>query len=141
MSQENVEIVREAMTLFADARSGNATDEQARGRLRELISPDIHIDMSRRVFNPGTYDGYEGLRRLGREMQVVWADFTITPERFIDVGDRVVVIEVRRGRGRGSGVEVEQRAGVIWTLRNSRIIGMETDLDPKAALAAVGLAE
>jgi ketosteroid isomerase-like protein len=137
----NVEIVREVMTLFGYARSSDTGGEQATRRLRELISPDIHIDMSRRVFNPDTYDGYEGLARLGREMQSVWGEFTITPERFVDVDDRVVVIEIRRGRGRASGVEVEQRSGVIWTLQNSQIVRMETDLDPNAALEVVGRSE
>jgi ketosteroid isomerase-like protein len=141
MSQENVEIVREVMTLFGHARGTKATNDEVTERLLELIAPDIHIDMTRRVFNPGTYDGHEGLRRLGREIRDVWAKFTITPERFVDQGDRVVVIETRVGRGQGSGVEVEQRAGVIWTLRDGQIIRMETDLDPEDALNAVGLAE
>jgi len=101
MSQENVEIVREVMELFNDPNPA------AVERLRELIAEDVHIDMSRRVFNPDTYDGHEGLIRLGRETQAVWDTFTLTPEQFIDAGDRVVVIETRRGRGRGSGTEVE----------------------------------
>jgi ketosteroid isomerase-like protein len=68
----------------------------------------------------------------------VWEGFRIEPERFVDAGDRVVVIEVRRGRGSGSGVEVEQRSGVIWTLREGKVVGMETDLDPQEALEAAG---
>src|SRR4051794_26087330 len=55
MSQANVEIVREIMELFNDPGAA-AVD-----RLRELFADDVHIDMSRRVFNPDTYDGHEGL--------------------------------------------------------------------------------
>jgi ketosteroid isomerase-like protein len=69
----------------------------------------------------------------------VWDTFTITPERFLAAGDRVVVIETRRGRGRSSGVEVEHRAGVIWTLRGGPVVRMKTDLDPEDALRATGL--
>jgi Ketosteroid isomerase-related protein len=136
-----VEIVREVMALFGNAPDESAADGEASKRLSDLISPDVHIDMSRRVFNPDTYDGHEGLRRLAREMQVVWDEFTIVPERFVDAGDRVVVIEIRRGRGRASGVKVEQRAGVIWTLRGGQVVRMETDFDPMQALEAVGLQE
>jgi ketosteroid isomerase-like protein len=137
-----VEVVREVMVLLALARDPERADRgHTRRRLFALFAPDVHIDMSRRVFNPDTYDGHAGLRRLGREVRAVWDEFTIEPERFASAADRVVVIEKRRGRGRGSGVEVEQRSGVIWTVREGKIVRMETDLDPDDALKAVGLAD
>jgi ketosteroid isomerase-like protein len=137
MSQENVELVREVMELLGRAAAGDAPT----ARLTDLFASDVRIDMSRRVLNPDVYEGHEGLRRLGREVGEVWEEFRITPERFVDVDDRVVVIETRRGRGRGSGVEVEHRSAVIWTLRDGQVIRMETDLDPAEALEAVGLRE
>ena len=136
MSQENVEIVREVMALLSRAASGAPTPE-----LLDLFAPDVTVDMSRRVFNPDVYEGHVGLARLGREVRDVWDEFHVTAERFIDLDDRVLVIETRRGRGTGSGVEVEQRTGVIWTLRQGQVIRMETDLDPQEALKAVGLSE
>jgi ketosteroid isomerase-like protein len=134
VSQENVELVREVMDLMSRAASG----ERSR-RLVALFAPDVRIDMSRRIFNPDVYEGHAGLQRLGREVREVWEGFSVTPERFIDGGERVVVIETRRGRGRGSGVEVEQQSAVIWTVRDHQIIHAETDLDPREALEAVGL--
>ena len=134
MSRENVEIVREVMGLPARPE-GN---ERA---LLDRFASDVRIDMSRRVFNPDVYEGHAGLRRLGAEIRDVWDEFLIEPERFVDASDRVVVIERRRGRGQESGVRVEQRAGVIWTLRHGQIIRMETDLQPREALEAVGLSE
>src|SRR5438105_15929278 len=136
MSQENVEIVREVMALLSTTDTDPATKRQATERLADLFAAEVVVDMSRRVFNPDVYKGLDGLRRLAREMQTVWEAFTITPERFLAAGDRVVVIETRRGRGRSSGVEVEQRAGVIWTLRDGQVVRMETDLDPQEALEA-----
>jgi ketosteroid isomerase-like protein len=109
--------------------------------LLDRFATDVRIDMSRRVFNPDVYEGHDGLRRLGAEVQEVWDEFRIEPERFVDAGDRVIVIEVRRGRGSGSGVEVEQRSGVIWTLRDGKVVAMETDLKPEEALEAAGLRE
>src|SRR3954447_8011480 len=100
MSQENVEIVREVMALLGTTGTDRAT--KTTDRLADLFAADVIVDMSRRVFNPDIYEGLDGLRRLGREMQTVWDAFTITPERFLAAGDRVVVIETRRGLGRSS---------------------------------------
>jgi ketosteroid isomerase-like protein len=133
MSEGNVELVKRAMDLFSRA----GTDRAAGQELIELMAPDVRIDMSRRVFNPAVYEGHEGLRQLGREVNEVWDEFQIEPERFVEKGDRVVVIETRRGRGKGSGLAVEQRAGVIWTLRDGQVAAMETDLSPEEALAQV----
>jgi ketosteroid isomerase-like protein len=136
MSQENVEIVREVMRLFGKAAKGEQTPE-----LFDHFDPEVQIDMTRRVLNPGIYEGYKGLRRLGEEVGEVWAEFRIEPERLIDAGDRVIVIETRYGVGAGSGVEVEMRSGVIWTLKAGRVTRMETDLKPDEALEAAGLQE
>ena|SRR4249919_2813304 len=137
MSQDNVEIVREVLALFNRGASG----EDVAPRLEELFAADVRIDMSRRVFNPEVYEGHDGLRRLRDEVRDVWESFRITPERFVDAGDRVVVLETRRGKGRASGVEVEHRSAVIWTPRDNQVIGMQTDLEPQVALEAVGLPE
>ena len=134
MSQENVEIVREIMDLF-----NRAGDAEAATEVFARFDPDVVIDMTRRVFNPDVYEGHAGLRRLGKEVSEVWGAFQLEPERFIDVGDRVVVIERRRGRGRESGVEVEMRSAVIWTIKKGKVVRMETDLAPEQALDAVGL--
>jgi ketosteroid isomerase-like protein len=136
MSQKNVDLVRAVMGLMNRAEQGER-DLQ----LIDHFAGDVEIDMSRRTFNPDVYLGHAGLRRLSREVREVWEVFVITPERFIDAGDRVVVIETRRGRGRGSGVEVEDRSAVIWTIRDGQVTRMETDLQPREALEAVGLAE
>jgi SnoaL-like domain len=123
MSQENVELVKKVMGLFNLAAGGKPTPE-----LLELFAPDVVIDMTRRVFNPDTYEGHDGLRRLGREVSEVWRRFHVEPERFIDAGRQVVVIETRRARGRGSEVEVGVRSGVIWTLQEARSCGWRQTL-------------
>ena len=136
MSQENVEIVRQLIALgeqiFVSGLPPPHTD---------LVSPDAEIDLSRRVFNPATYHGIAGWAKLNEEIREVWEEWRVTPERYVDVGDRVVVIGSARGRGRGSGVEVEVRYGEIWTLRDGRVTRLEAGLDPEAALKAVGLEE
>ena len=136
MSQENVDVIRQVMGLLRRAASGEQVPE-----LLERFDPEVRIDMTRRVINPATYEGHQGLQRLGEEVNEVWAEFRVQPERLIDAGDRVIVIETRYGRGAGSGVEVEMRSGVIWTLRQGKVIRWETDLTPEEALEAAGLSE
>jgi ketosteroid isomerase-like protein len=143
MSQENVEIVREVMALVDSACNGDLSQslDDLSQRLANLVATDAQIDMSRRVFNPDVYRGQAGLRRLLQEIREVWDEFRVTPERFVDAGDRVVVIETIRGRGRTSSVPVESRSASIWTLRDGQIIHMQTRYEPQEALKAVGLRE
>jgi len=129
-----VEIVREAMALIR--RTGTGEPEP---RLWELLSPDMTLDMSRRTFNPDVYEGHEGLRRFRRERDEVWEEFLVTPERMIDAGENVVVIESLRGRGRGSGVETRSRSASVWTVHDGQILAMATYHDPREAFKAAGL--
>jgi ketosteroid isomerase-like protein len=99
----------------------------------------MEIDLSRRVFNPETYRGFDGLVRLNDELQEVWAEWQVTPERIVAVGDRVVSIESVRGRGRASGLETRARYASIWTFVNGRVARVELGFDPDEALKAVGL--
>jgi len=133
MSQ-NVEIVREVMALVR--RTGTGEPEP---RLFELLAPEVKLDMSRRIFNPDIYEGHDGLRRFKWERDEVWEEFLVTPERMVDAGESVVVIESLRGRGRGSGVETRSRSASVWTMRDGQVIHMATYRDPQEALDAVGL--
>jgi ketosteroid isomerase-like protein len=135
VSRENVEVVRQLMALGEQARESGVTPPT------DLVTPDVEIDQSRRVFNPEIYRGLDGWVRMNHEMREVWAGWRVTTERIIDVGDRVVSIATVRGRGRGSGVETEFRAASIWTLLNGRVTRVEMSMDPDEALKAVGLEE
>jgi ketosteroid isomerase-like protein len=142
MASANVEIVREVMSLVEDARSGDLSHlEQQIARLRDLVTDDAEIDMSTRVFNPEVYRGLDGMRRLLGEVREVWEEWHVIPERFVDAGDRVVVIETVHARGRGSGVELDSRTAAMWTLRNGRVTGVRTGIEIEEALKAVGMEE
>jgi ketosteroid isomerase-like protein len=134
MSQDNVEIVRQLVALGEQARETGLDSVPV-----DLVAPDIEIDLSRRVFNPETYRGLDGWVRLNAQMREVWAEWQVSPERILAMGDRVVSIEIVRARGRGSGLETEARYASIWTFRNGRVVHVELGLDPDDALKAVGL--
>jgi ketosteroid isomerase-like protein len=142
MTSANVEIVREVMSLVEDARNGDLSHlEEQIARLRDLVTDDAEIDMSRRVFNPQVYRGLDGMRRLLGEVREVWEEWHVIPERFLDTGDRVVVIETVHARGRASGVELANRTAAIWTLRRGRVTSVRTGIKIEEALKAVGMQE
>ena len=129
---DNLDLVR---SIYAATERGDFS------RNEEWAHPEIEIDMSRQVFNPATYHGHAGLRRMLHRAQEVWDEFRIVPERFVDAGDHVVVMDVVSGRGRTSGVEVKTRSATLWTVREGKIIHMAVYYDPQEALKAAGLAE
>jgi len=134
MSQANVEIVRRAIALLSELYvRGEASDG-----LLDLCAPDIRVDAPRRVFNPDLYEGHSGTRRLIREVWDAWEEFSEQTERLLDAGDRVVSIQVIRGRGRASKAQVQADGALIWTLRNRRVVGVEVFFDRREALNAVG---
>jgi ketosteroid isomerase-like protein len=136
VSRENVEIFREVLALAAQARESGKRPPHT-----DLVAPDAEIDLSRPVFNPEIHRGIKGLVRLNDELREVWKEWRITPERYVDVGDRVVVIATVHGRGRRSGAKAEVRSAWIWTLLDGRVTRVEIGLDPREALKVVGLDE
>jgi ketosteroid isomerase-like protein len=133
MSQENVEIVQ---SIYAALSRG---DREAPLR---FFDPSIVVDASRRVFNPTTYVGMEGLRQMAVDSDEVWDEFHLEPLEFIEAGNSIVVIGRLVGKGKGSGVEVEQPIAGIWTLRDARVVRWEIGYTDRAkALEAVGLSE
>lgn len=133
MSQENVDIVGSVFSAL------NRRDlETAFG----FADPEIVVDATRRVFNPTTYTGFEGLRQMQADLEEVWEEFRFERSELIDAGDRVVVIGHLRGKGKGSGAEVEQPIAGIWTVRDGRVVRIEIGYtDPSEALEVAGLRE
>src|SRR5437867_939955 len=135
MPRKNVEIVRRIYREFGRDWTAVAADET----LERLVDPEVRIDMSRRALNPAVYDGYEGMRRSAAEVREVWEGWRVEPEQFEDAGDRVLVIERYGGRGRESGLELQERAAAIWTLRAGRVWRLEIGIPIDEAFAALGL--
>lgn len=137
MSQENVEIVREAAELM---RESFAAGRPVPGLL-ERFAPDIRIDASARVFNPAEYDGIAGVHASFAEIAESWEEFDAVTDRLIDLGDRIVAIQTIRGRGRTSNAQVRATGAMIWSVSGSRIQRIEIYTRVEDALRAVGLEE
>jgi ketosteroid isomerase-like protein len=124
-----VEIVRRAHEAL------NGGDIEA---LVALCDPEFRLDMSDRVFNPAVYDGHDGIRRFYAEVREVWERYTWEPEELIEQGDLVVALLRSAGRGRGSGIELERRTAMVWTVRQDRATSLRFFRDREAALESAG---
>src|SRR3954463_3081333 len=133
MSQEDVEIPYRA------AEAHNQRDIEA---FLALCDPEIEWIPFHAAIEGRTYRGHPEVRRLTEEVWREWEDWRGEIERVIDLADgRLAVLGSFRARGHGSGVEVSGRYGQLWTIRDDRILRVETHPNPESALEAAGLRE
>jgi ketosteroid isomerase-like protein len=139
MSQENVEVVRRLIEAWnRDERERVVPLE----RVVPFLDPDVIFDATRRIINPKTYAGIEGIGAMLAERDEVWGEFRMEPDEFVDAGDRVVAIGRWVGKGRGSRVEVNQPIADVFTLSGGRVVRCEIGYSNRAeALEAAGLRE
>jgi|KBSSwiStaDraftv2_1062776.scaffolds.fasta_scaffold3153055_1 ketosteroid isomerase-like protein len=130
MSRENVEIVRRGY------------DALNRGELSlESFGPDFEIVEPPEQPGAETRHGGKGVSDSMDAISEAFDDFRFEPERFIEVGDKVVALLTARGRGKGSGVVVERRVAHVWTLQDRTPARVEIYLDVAPAMKSVGLSE
>ncbi len=127
MSQENVEIVRQAFASYMNGDVATAVAHHA---------DDV-------VFNPAEeplMQGRDAVLAYIERWEEPWEDYETEAEEFIDAGDRVVVTLHFRGRGKGSGVEVDARSYQVHSLREGELVRMDEYMERETALEAAGLA-
>ena len=147
MSEENLEVVRNAFEVIYGSTSGptatGASLRRDRKRAAELLDPNVEVH--------GTIGGiWEGrvarglsemLNSFEAEDLEAWEERQLDPQRFLHVNDLVVVLMHEYRRGRGSGIEVETDTAVIFTVREGRVIRIQPYMDQADALEAAGLSE
>ena len=137
MSQENVETIARLYDEFL-AKPERLTS----GELLAFFDPAVEIHQSESFFGTqGTFHGYDGLRRSGREVFETFSDAHYVPKRLVDGGDQVVATVEFRAIGKQSGVSIAETVAHVWTLKSGRIIAWHVYLEPAKALEAVGLRE
>ena len=136
MSQENVEIAREAF------------DREARrdARILDVYDPDVEMDFSESPFadfmTAGRRRGIGEVQNAFRDWYDAFQAVETDVGELIDAGDYVVVVFTYRSRGRASGAEVEWKhmAG-LWTFREGKVVRVAWLRTREQALEAAGLAE
>jgi ketosteroid isomerase-like protein len=134
MSQENVEIV---------LRLAEANERRDWDTVFTTYAPDIEWeDCSGMWGDWGVARGHEGLRHAWRRWFEIFGDVNWQLDGDpLDGGDDVVADYRVHGRGRESGVEVDQRFTLIWSVRDGRIARVRAYRERGEALEALGLKE
>jgi ketosteroid isomerase-like protein len=132
MSQENVEIARRAIAAYA--RRGESLDE-------DLFDREIEVWESPEL--PGEFagKGYDNLVQRRETVLDSFEEWSLESEKFLDLGDRVLVFTRFRARGTGSGVPVDAPLVHMLTIRNRRIVKWCLFGNRSEALDAAGLSE
>ena len=131
MSQENVEIVRRAIAAYS--RTGEPPEGFFDPQIEVWESPELPGELA------GT--GYHNLARAGEALLDSFEEWSIEPERFFDLGERILVFVRFRAKGKGSGVPVEAPLAYLYTLRDGKVIEWGLFGDRSKALEAAGLSE
>jgi ketosteroid isomerase-like protein len=139
MSEENVEIVRQA---FEEFQTGMEQGDPGAGFDSDAVADDyewitINPFEGRTVWR-GRQEFVEFLRTFTAEFE----DWSVRAERWIAAGeDRVVGLMHQSATGKGSGAPVEWQFGQVWELKDGRVIRTRNYDSPAEALEAAGLRE
>ena len=129
MSHATVDLARRAYAAF------NTGGLEA---ILPFLDPEIEWSEGTDVPEPQVYRGHDGVRRQHEQFTDAWESFRLEPERFVDAGDRLVVVLHLWARGKGSGVGIEARVAHVWTVREEKATKLQMYMSPETALEAVG---
>jgi ketosteroid isomerase-like protein len=132
MSQENVEILRQALP---ESAPGNPE------ALLEILDANVEWDYVGAFPEVVTYHGPEAVRGFLRQWAEAFDGFGFEAEEAIDAGDHVVVRLHQWGRGKETGAHVESRTWQVFTFRGGKVIHCRGYATKPEALEAAGLSE
>jgi ketosteroid isomerase-like protein len=132
MSQENVEIVRR---IFDGWSQGDFSVGS------ELLTADFEWHQHPEAVEPGLRRGSAIATSLTKIFEI-YESYRIVPDRYLDIGDKVVVLAHNQGyAARGGGIELDQAFAYVWTVRAGKLARLEVYEDEGTALEAAGLRE
>lgn len=114
MASDNIELIRRMLAFFHRGDAESALS---------CFSRDVVADVSRRA------DGRIGigrgeLARIIGEWLGTFEEWTEEVTEIHDLGGRVIVVAIQRGRGKGSGAEVASDYATIYGIGNGEIVSM-----------------
>jgi ketosteroid isomerase-like protein len=134
MSEENVEIVRDAAAAFnrGDLDTWLAYLADDIDHRAAEGAPDDH----------GPIHGKDAVRAYMQDWLNTFDDFRSEPVELIDAGeDRVIAVTRISGRAKLSGVETDLTYAAIYTIRDGKIARGREYWTKEQALEAAGLSE
>jgi hypothetical protein len=132
VSQENVEVVRQANSL---------TNEGDLDGAFRLLHPEVRWVIAREHPESRTLTGRNAVAQYQKDWEQTLPDVAFEVDRWVDAGERVVGIGTVSGTGAESGADVRVPLAFVFTVQDLLIIQVEEYIDPAGALKAVGLEE
>jgi ketosteroid isomerase-like protein len=131
VSRENVDIVRSAVEAFNEVGL-------AESALR-FFDPDAVFEEPPEQPSPTVAEGRDAAVEIFKQFEEAWEEHRSEPEeiRIID-DERVLMLSIEHFRGR-EGLEISQPCGTIYTLRDGKIVRMQSFWERETALEAAGL--
>jgi ketosteroid isomerase-like protein len=129
MSRENVEIVRRHLEAYLAGDNETAL---------AAYDPAVEFDTSVRP-DGRVHRGRQGVAEAMRVWTGAFENWRLDVKEYIDAGDKVLVVVRESGRGKGSGLEIDQDAFGVFTLRDGRIVHWKGFVDRNDALKAAGI--
>jgi ketosteroid isomerase-like protein len=125
MSQENVEIVRGLYEAFGRGDVPTVLGQMDQGIEWNEAENFIYADRNPYVGPQAILEGV--FMRLGSD----WEGFAVTPEEWLDAGDRVVVLGTYSGTHKATGKRVRAQFAHIWSVRDGRVVRFQQYTDTK----------
>ena len=134
MSQENVEIVRRMIESF------NQAGYSAKATL-DFLDSDAVFEEPPEQPAPRIARGRDAIVEMFGRFDETWEEHRSDPEEIRVIDDaRILLLSVEHFRGR-DGIEIDQPCGTIYTLRDGKVIRMQSFWERENAFEAAGLRE
>jgi ketosteroid isomerase-like protein len=118
-------------------RAWNRGDMEA---LKDVFDADVEVRSALSAFlASAVYRGHDGVATWYEETYEPWVELRAEPQRFIDAGERTVVVVALHARVPGGQVDVEGEIAQVVTVRGGRIVRLDGYEEPEDAFAAVGV--
>jgi ketosteroid isomerase-like protein len=102
------------------------------------MDPEIEWVNPPDAVESGTRHGPAGFEGAQSAVGRAYSSIEIDVERQVERGDTVGLIAELHYHGRGSGIEVRQRMGMLFDIRDGKLARFEWSRDPEALLARLG---
>ena len=131
MSRENVEVVER----MYEAYFGNDLETAV-----SSYAPDVEWDGTN-LPDGKVGRGIEAIADHLARWSAMWENWNVEVEEIIDAGGEQVVVIIRETGRSASGLEMDERHGELYAVRDGRIVYRKGFSDPNEALEAAGLRE
>jgi ketosteroid isomerase-like protein len=139
VSRQNVELVRRLYAELASEGSPQQFEQRmSDDALARFLDPQIEwVPLTESLLAADSYRGFDGVRRFWGEFPSAWQRYRVETPSFDDAGDQVaVVVHIV---ARTHELQVDQTRSSLLTVRDRRVVRVQSFADPDGARHAAGL--